>query len=332
MSQLKLAIIGATGSGLKRTIPSLINSSTVRVVAIQARNPDKLAKVQQQYGIERVFTDVTKMIEDGGFDAIYIATPPFLHLENITAAIVSGKPIICEKPLAQNLKEAQRIHAILEKNNSPFMLAHHLRHQQALRDIKLALCHGEIGVPTAAWCQWGFQLNQNAPNAVWKLDSELGGGNPFTDAGIHIIDIAISLFGKPIKIAAHGFKLDSSTTIDNTTAILCYDKCTVTLNASQDMPHAGNHILIYGTKGSIEAFGAIGEKSIKRVRFCRNGVEETRDYSDVNLYGAEVEDFAAFLAGTSETQEGTSLNEAILGMTIIDAIKASSETNKYIPL
>jgi predicted dehydrogenase len=321
---LKLAIIGATGSALKRTIPALKTSTSVEVVAAQARNPKKLEELKAAFGIPHLYTSVEQLVSEASYDAIYVATPPFLHEENILAALASRKPVVCEKPLAHNLESAIRIERAVRDSRIPFMLAHHLRHQHAITEIKEALASGLIGSPVQASFKWTFALNRQASSAQWKLDPIRGGTGPFYDAGVHLVDLALYLFGRPDSVFAHSFNLSFAQGFDCSGATLAYSSLVVNLFASQVSPPVGNHLLIYGTKGSIEAFDAIGEKAITSVRYNVAGQETVRQYEATNLYGVEVENFAASLTDNTTPFAGTSLEEAVVGMRILSAIEESA--------
>jgi len=330
MKKYKIAIIGASGSGYKRTIPGLSASDICEVSAIQGRDINKLHKISQEHNIPSVYTETADMVKKGDFDIIYIATPPFLHFSDITLAIKSQKPIICEKPVAQNIQEAKKIEALLARSPQiPFMLAHHLRHQPAINEIKDILDKGSIGQILSAWGQWGFLMNKAAGNAKWKLEPALGGFGPFSDAGIHVIDLFIYLFGIPSKVLAHGFTFDFPKALDNTTAIFCYPQMTITLNSSQTMNNAGNNLLIYGTKGSIEVNNAFGEKSIKSVKVKTNNDEKILEYLPVNMYKLEVENFVAAVFMNKKFQ-GTNIQEAMAGVRLIESINMSIQKNEGI--
>jgi len=131
MSKFKLAIIGATGTALKRTIPVLTDSEICKVVAIQARDIKKLETAAKEFNIPSYYTDSSEMINSADYDAIFIATPPFMHLDDIKLCLSKQKPIICEKPLARNYEEGLEISKLLKEHiSTPFMVAHHFRHQK----------------------------------------------------------------------------------------------------------------------------------------------------------------------------------------------------------
>ncbi|MDR3293753.1 MAG: Gfo/Idh/MocA family oxidoreductase, partial [Clostridiales bacterium] len=241
--KIRIAIIAATGSAYKRTIPALKNSAICEVVAIQARNLDKLKSICSEYAIPSYFIDEKMMLTKAMYDLIYIANPPFMHFDSIKTAVATGKPIICEKPLDKDYHSALRYRELLSNYDSPFMVAHHLRHQQLFLDIKNAIDSGKIGQIQSVFCQWGFKMNTNATNAAWKLDPSLSGGGTFSDNGIHIVDFILGLLSKPKSVFGHSFSTSDSFehVFDTETATLVYPKTTVTLNSSQNMEFPGNH-------------------------------------------------------------------------------------------
>jgi predicted dehydrogenase len=218
MNKVRLSIIGATGTTYKRTIPALVNSDVCEVVAIQGRNLDKLKKIQSEYNIKDIYTDISEMLTTAEYDCIYIGTPPFLHEGEIALAVSTLKPIICEKPFSIDYETGLKMSKLLtDYNDRTFMIAHHLRHQKAVSDIKTLIENGEIGKLLNASMQWGFEMNLEAPNAIWKLNPELGGKGTFSDNGIHIVDLAIHLFGVPSRISGNILKVRSKETFDNET-------------------------------------------------------------------------------------------------------------------
>jgi predicted dehydrogenase len=331
MDNYKMVVIGATGSAYKRTIPALRESKICSVIAIQGRDMAKLKKISEEYGITKTYLDTTDLLRREKYDVVYIANPPFMHLDSISKAQRYCNSIICEKPLARTAKEAKQIGAILGRKHVNFMLAHHLRHQPAVHEIKSFIEAGGIGNVLSVWAQWGFKLNQQASSALWKLDPKAGGDGPFGDAGIHVIDLLIFMFGAPKTVAAHGFKNNFPRSNDNMTALLGYDNKTIVLNASQTMPYAGNYLLIYGSAGKIEVPSAFGEKSIKHVRYVTQKGDNVKEYPDINLYGAEVENFIT-AAQSGNISVGTSLIESIMGNEIIDAINISAKSGKRVEI
>ena len=266
----KIAILSVSGSGRKRTLPALKNSDIAKVVAIHGRNQQKVDALGAEWGLD-AFSSLNELA-DAEFDVLYVASPPFLHRDQIEALAYLDKPIICEKPLCVSKPDVDFFRAHFEAKTS-FMLAHHLRHQKAIRRIKEIVDTKLLGNVRSALFQWNFPLNKEAPSAIWKLNPKLGGNNPFFDAGIHTIDMAILLFGKPLNIFASGFKGEEEGIYETASALLRFDSCNVTLNASARQSIVGNDLTIYFEKGFLRAPSAFTEKSISEVLVSTEGRE-----------------------------------------------------------
>lgn len=320
MERKKMVIIGATGSAYKRTIPALKDSEICVVSAIQSRNEEKLRKICDEFGIKSYYTNISKMLKDETYDLIYIANPPFLHKETIEQCVQYGKPIICEKPLARNYEEAKQIKDILNDKNIPFMVAHHLRHQKAYEDLQYILENKEIGEIVSCWGQWGFAINPHKDSSSWKLNRLQSGGGTLTDNGIHVLDLMLGLFKMPKKVLGSFHLNGFSETYGNETMLMIYDDKDIVIQSSHTMPFAGNHLLIYGTKGSIEVDGAFGESSIKKMIIKSSLGEYVKEYEPENLYKKEIENFIQYQSN-HKYNYGTTLDEAIDALRLIDEMR-----------
>ncbi|MDO8571201.1 MAG: Gfo/Idh/MocA family oxidoreductase [bacterium] len=328
MSKMNIAIIGATGTAYKRTIPALKNSKVCSVSAIQGRNVEKLKKIQSEFDIPNIHLDVDEMLSSASYDLIFIATPPFMHYTNIQSSVKTKKPIICEKPIARNYEEGLKISNLLNGyGDESFAVAHHLRHQYAIVDVKNYVSRGLIGKILGVYIQWGFEMNLTAANARWKMDPGLGGKGTFNDNGIHIVDLALYLFGRPNFVYGVGRNIRLTQTFDDESAILVYENTLVELHSSQSTKFPGNHLLIYGSDGHIQGFNAIGERSISNLHIKSDSEDLIRSYPETNLYGNEVEDFSIRLSGGKPISNGTNLREALDALLIIDKTRESTLSN-----
>lgn len=319
---IKMIIIGANGSGYKRTIPALKDSEVCSITAIQSRNEEKLKKICNEYNIPNYYTDIRKILENEEFDLIYIANPPFLHKETISECIKYNKPIICEKPLARDYKEAIEIKEILKDFKQPMMIAHHIRHQKAYRDIKDIINSGKMGEIVSSWIQWGFNINLDAPSSAWKLDKNLGGGGTLSDNGIHAIDLIIGFFGEPNQVKGNSRINKFKETYSNEIMMLNYEDKDIVINSSHTMPFAGNHLLIYGTQGKLEVFGGISEKSINNITITTKNGKEIFNYEEENLYKNEVENFIKYNILNDKTcEKGTTIEEGLISLKLIDELR-----------
>ena len=233
MNDIRIAIIAATGTARKRMIPAVRERNLCMIAAIHGRDPDKLAALASQNGIPRYFVDAERMLDETRPDFVFIASPPFLHQEHIRLCAERNIPILCEKPLCLSTSEAESIQSLLAPRPIPFRIAHHLRHQPGVTALREIIAGNTLGKLQRVAMQWGFWLNENAPNASWKLDPSTGGPNAFYDAGIHAVDLMLHLLPCPTTVTAIGQQSRFRTTIDNIAALVLCGETTVELSASQ---------------------------------------------------------------------------------------------------
>lgn len=331
--QLRMVVLSASGSGRKRTIPALEKQKFVSIAAIHGRNVDKLKAIATEYHIEHFYTDVDELLSNEKFDFAFVASPPFLHKAQILKLAAAGKSILCEKPLCITLEDAMAITQAVKGNNILFRLAHHVRHQKAMRDIKDLIVGGAIGEIRSAFLQWSFNLNRDAPSAAWKLDPKLGGRHSFFDAGVHGIDLALHLFGNPRRVVASGVSTFAGDTLDSSVAVFEYPMFNVVLAASQNQAPVGNDLRIYGTEGSICAPGALNEASIARIEIQTKQQFDVREYPPENLYRSEIEDFARMIAGAGSYENtGTTIDDAVLAVRTLTSITESIERGCWVAI
>jgi predicted dehydrogenase len=327
----RIGILSGTGTARKRTIPALIDSEICRVTVVHGRSPDQLGRIVGSTADIRLASSEQ---EFAGlrchYDVVYIASPPFLHLAHIELAIQLGVPIICEKPLVAHREQLGPVLKLITESNTPFMLAHQIRHQAALNDIAEIIRSGRFGAPIAANLQWCFMMDLAAPNARWKLDPLLGGSNAMFDCGVHAIDLAVCLFGAPVRVAAAGHHVRSANVVDSVVAMLDYANFPVTITASQSGSTAGNDMSITFAGSVLRANGLLSEKAVGAIQIA--SVSETKKlvYEPVNLYRVEVENFCKSLS--SEVVPGTTAADAAVTSRILFAVEDALQTGNLAEL
>jgi D-xylose 1-dehydrogenase (NADP+, D-xylono-1,5-lactone-forming) len=319
MKPLRLAILSATGTAQKRTIPALVNSKLVTVSAIQGRNPEKLREVSDRYGIQSVHTDEHKLLDEGSYDAVMICSPPYMHFSQAKRVIDRGTHCLLEKPAAMSADECTELSHIAAERAAVVHVAHHLRHQDTYARMQEILNNGGLGYIVTASAEWSFKMNRAAPSAAWKLDPLKNGLSAMNDAGIHTIDAMIGLLGPGSLRAAASVRRPGDKTHE-TVDILCKQhECLTHIRSSRLYAPLANDLRINGTDGSIYAPGFFTEASSASFDVTRAGKTESVRHSSPNPYQVEVEDFASSVKGLTPLFPFTDLHDAGLAMSLIDA-------------
>jgi len=168
-----------------------------------ARNAEKIKAFAENWGYESYETDWRKLIERKDIDVIDIGSPNNTHLEIVEAAAKAGKMILCEKPLAMNVAEAEKMVALVEKAGVPNMVWFNYRRVPAISLAKQIVDEGRIGRPfhyRATYLQ-DWTIAEDVPQggaALWRLDAAVAGSGVTGDLLAHSIDTAEWLNG-PIQ-------------------------------------------------------------------------------------------------------------------------------------
>ena len=108
---MRLAVIGA-GQIVAEFLPHATEVPGLELAAIQGRRREHLETLQEQFGIERVYTDLDECLADASVDTVWVALPNSLHFEVSRQALEAGKHVICEKPFVLEESELEELRAL----------------------------------------------------------------------------------------------------------------------------------------------------------------------------------------------------------------------------
>jgi predicted dehydrogenase len=194
---LRWLVIGVGDIATKRVIPGILAERRSRLAAIVTRDPAKAAL----YGVP-AFSSLEEALKNRDIDAVYVATPVFLHRPQTVQALGAGKHVLCEKPMAMNLAEAESMAEAAEKNNRLLGVAYYRRTYPKVQRAADLIRQGAIGQPVMAFATCHGQLPTDGKKRSWLLDPARAGGGPLYDIASHRIDLFNYFFGRPEKVCA----------------------------------------------------------------------------------------------------------------------------------
>jgi predicted dehydrogenase len=172
----------------------------VECVALYNRTRSKAEKLAAQFGIPQsaVYDDPVKLLDSEKLDFVDICTAVEQHYPHTQMAAERGLPVVCQKPMATTLAEAEALVAICSKHNVPLYINENWRWQHQIRAFKHALDTGRIGKVFRAHLDFrcSFPVFDNQP-FLKTLDQFI-----LTDVGSHILDVARFLFGEASSLYA----------------------------------------------------------------------------------------------------------------------------------
>lgn len=164
---------------------------------ICGRDKTAVAAAREQLGWDMFVTDWREVVTDPTIDIVDINTPNDSHAEIAMAAAKAGKAILCEKPLALNVKEARAMTDAVKKAGVVNMVCHNYRRIPALALAKKMIDNGDLGTIyhyRARYAQ-DWIVDPNFP-LVWRLQSKVAGSGTHGDICAHIIDLGRFLVGE----------------------------------------------------------------------------------------------------------------------------------------
>ena len=175
---------------------------TPELTALAGRNAAAAQAAADRMGWASVETDWRRLIERDDIDLIDICTPGDTHAEIAIAALNAGKHVLCEKPLANSVAEAERMSAAADaaaKNGVLAMCGFTYRRTPALALFKQMIADGEIGTVRQVRAQYlqDWLSDENSP-LTWRMDKEKAGSGALGDIGAHIIDASQFVTGQQI--------------------------------------------------------------------------------------------------------------------------------------
>ena len=199
---LGYAIVGLGGYG-ERIMSHFASCKSSRLTALVSGTPEKLERFGAMYGVperSRYSYDTFDTIRDNpDVDIVYVILPNNMHAEYTIRAAQAGKHVMCEKPMATNVADAEAMIAACRAANRKLMIGYRSRFEagniEAIRMIRA----GELGKLSVVTAEHGFNA---APNQ-WRLNKAMAGGGSLADMGIYSLQAARYLTGEePIAVSA----------------------------------------------------------------------------------------------------------------------------------
>jgi predicted dehydrogenase len=175
--------------------------------AVCARDPGAVSGFRDVWGYASAETDWRRLVDRDDIDLVDICAPNHMHCEMALAAAGRGKMILCEKPLAMDGGEADRMVAAVEQAGVPTMVWYNYRRVPSVTLARRLVDQGRIGRPFHYRAQFlqDWTMSEDVPQggrALWRLDARSAGSGVTGDLLAHCIDTAIWLNGPITRVCA----------------------------------------------------------------------------------------------------------------------------------
>ena len=215
---LNVAVIGMGWWG-KTLVTAIGNSSKLRVVKGVKRNPATEAEFARKHKFE-IISDYSAVLKDPDIQGVVLCTPHTLHTEQMIDAANAGKHVFCEKPLSLTHSDVVRAVNAINKNKVTLAVGHERRFEPPILDLMRTINSGELGTPLQIEANFSQDKMLALPLDNWRLTPEEAPAGPMTATGIHILDLAVGVFGEAESVVCNVKQLGSRLSNGDTLAAL----------------------------------------------------------------------------------------------------------------
>jgi predicted dehydrogenase len=294
-SMINVAMVGLGRWG-QTILNSIQDKSTrLRIVHGVSKEPELARELAAQHGFH-LSTDLDDAIANPAVQAIMLATPHSLHVEQIKKVAAAGKPVWCEKPLALTRSQAEIAVAAVRAAKVPLGSGNNKRCFASMRELKHVVDSGEIGDVLHIE---GHYSNEHSTRVSggWRDDPNESPGAGMTGAGLHVLDAFVNLAGPLSYVDARSVSKKAPPDPRDVVAVLAEFKggATGTMATVRAAPMIWR-IHVFGTDGMAEARG---EDTLIVTRIGGEPRETTYDHVDslrtlIEAFADTVEGHAPF--------------------------------------
>jgi predicted dehydrogenase len=327
MSVLRWGVLSTADIARTKVIPGIQKAERCQVAAIASRDGEAARRVADELGIPSAHGSYEALLADPGVDAVYIPLPNHLHADWTIAAARAGKHVLCEKPLAMNAADAERMIEACEAEGVRLMEGFMYRLHPSWLAVRDLVASGRIGRLRAVQ-SWFSYFNDDPANIRNILAA---GGGALFDVGSYLVNLSRMLFGsEPIRVES-AITRDPASGVDiMTSGLLAFDGGGVATFGCSTRSEPDQRVHIYGTEGRISIgipFNIPPDRPTEV--FLTHGGDapvapntETLTFPVADPYTVEAERFAAAILDGLPTP--TPPEDAVANLRVIDRIFAAA--------
>ena len=291
-------------------------------------DPDPAAQAAALRLGARATADVADLARDDAVEAVYVATPNHLHRAGVEAAAAAGKPVLCEKPMAATLGDADAMAAAVRRAGILYGTAFDQRHHPAHEAVRDAVAAGAVGRVTAiriAYACWVGADWAEAGRENWRVDAGKAGGGAVMDLAPHGLDLVEFLLGEPVvalkalmQSRVQDYAVDDGGMLVGRTGSGVLASLHVAYNCPEGLPRRRLEIL--GSSGQITATDTMGQTAGGTVTLTEGRAGETCPLAFAADRSPFVAQLAAFTAAIRGGHAGPlSLERDLATMRLLDS-------------
>ena len=325
-----------------KIVPAMKLAQGAKVAAVCSRELKDAEVFAAKHLIPKAYGSVDELLRDPGVDAVYIASPNFLHARQTIKAAEAGKHVLVEKPMAVRVEEAVEMVRTCRGRGVRLGVGFHLRHHAGHKKARRFIQERVLGVVSMAQAQWCLGTRglveppaRTGRSEWWVKPDLVGGAYILLGTGTHAIDLLHFLTGQPIvEVAAVTDGQTAERPLEQTAAVSLRlaDGAIGTICCSRRMPDSENDAMIYGTHGKIALRGTLAESQDGKLEVESESVNLSESYEEdrLALYRLQTEAFNRFIERGEEFH--ASGEDGLLVVQVTSAIIESASSGRTVKI
>jgi glucose-fructose oxidoreductase len=205
--KLGYAVVGLGKLAQGQIIPALHKTSNAYLAALVSGHADKAQRIAAANGVPPDaiydYDNYDRIADDPRIDVVYIVLPNSLHAEYTIRALNAGKHVLCEKPMASSIEDAQAMVAAAKAANRQLMIAYRCLTDPLNLEAMRRVRSGALGKVRLVVTKMVRQSDLSDPSDAWRLDMTMSGGGALADMGVYGINGSRYLLNEePVEVRA----------------------------------------------------------------------------------------------------------------------------------
>lgn len=331
--KIRYAVVAAGNISQKAFMPAVQQTTNSVMTVIVTDDAEKYEKLSKQYNLKAYkYAEFEAMLNEDVCDALYIATPNWMHRQFAVPALEKGYHVLLEKPMEVSREDCEAINAAQKKSGAKLMIAYRLHCEPCTLEVYDRLRRGDIGDPRIFTSVFTQPLKESNHRAKHGYDA-----GPIPDMGPYPINAARNAFGlEPIEVYAYGTKTPGKEALqmehDTITVIMKFPGERVAQITCGYAAALSESYRVIGTKGDIEVEPAylFGPSVKLGYKTKIQGKEDSKTFPVVDHFAGETDYFSNCILKNLQVEADG--EEGLMDVIVIEAIKKSLDTGAPVKL
>jgi predicted dehydrogenase len=207
---VKVGLVGCGDIGMSQHLPALARDPRVRIEAVADVSQDRATRAAHAFGVPHAFTDAARVM-GMGLDAVVLATPPQVTCRLAIDALHSGLDVLCEKPIATTLKDADAVVQAVSQTGRVLQVGFKNRFSPLVRRMKAWIDEARPGSPLVVRIGvFDEAYDPSDETSTRRIRGFMEHGPPIVHEGSHPLDLMNWIFGRPTTVTAVAVQSDPS--------------------------------------------------------------------------------------------------------------------------